>query len=425
MTKTETLLRDREIRGLQISFYTKSFFFFWMVYGAFSPAATWIEKVFSSTLTVLFIIATGILLLLLKRTKNPVRIGVTGALLDVGLVGVFPVIWYMSVGGDAVSPAYLLKTMAPIFVSVVLALSSLAGRPLYPVIVGIGYALTQVAFYMYAAQDERLVVTHDFVEAILGETVNYTLFWFGDILMPLAVAMTLSILTFMFRRSVHEAVHLEKAKGQMQRYFTPAVAEKIAVADDDFLKPGGHRQDVAVMFCDIRGFTSLSEKLSPEEVLDLLSEYHARMVDVIFRLGGSLDKFMGDGIMATFGTPETAPDDAERAVRAGIAMKKELQELNIAREKRGLPALHQGIGIHHGSVIAGNIGTSERLEYTVIGDTVNVASRIESACKELGETFLISETVRARMSDDIHTRDLGTVAVKGKAEPISVFAVDF
>ena len=149
------------------------------------------------------------------------------------------------------------------------------------------------------------------------------------------------------------------------------------------------------------------------------------MVSIVFAYGGTLDKFTGDGIMATFGTPETKPDDVERAVQTGIAMKRSLQQLNQDRIAGGLAPIRQGIGIHYGEVVVGNIGTEERLEYTVIGDTVNAASRIESACKDLNEDFIISEAVCDNIPDTIQVRRLKEIAVKGKAEPLRVYAVEF
>ncbi len=178
------------------------------------------------------------------------------------------------------------------------------------------------------------------------------------------------------------------------------------------------------MFCDIRDFTTITENLPPSEVVGFLSQYHTCMVEVIFRFGGMIDKFIGDAIMVTFGTPDPKDDDAERSVRAGLAMNTALAELNAERERRNLATIRHGIGIHFGPVIAGNIGTEDRLEYTVIGDTVNVASRIQDACKSVGEAFLISDAVKTRLPPDIQVRSLPEQRVKGRQAPVRIYAVE-
>ncbi len=257
---------------------------------------------------------------------------------------------------------------------------------------------------------------------MLGNTVSAE-FYFSTLLTFVFSGLILAFFTYQSRKLIYEAVNLEKAKMQVSRYFSPNVFDKITTADDNLVNSSGRKQEVAVMFTDIRDFTTLSETLKPEEVVELLKEYHAKMVNIIFENGGTLDKFIGDGIMATFGTPDTKPDDAYRAVIAGIEMKKALVDLNSERKKRGQTEIRQGVGIHFGNVIAGNIGTENRMEYTVIGDTVNLASRIESKCKELKSDFLISDSVKEKLNNRIPTRNLGLHSVKGKTESVTLYEV--
>ena len=423
MTQTENVLIEKEIKGLKITFYVKIGFLLFLIFGSFSPGASSFEKVFAGGLGTILIVITIFFLFLIGKWKKLILIGTVGAIIDVFLIGIVPIIWYLSVGGLEVPPAYLLKTMMPFFAIGLIIINSLAVRPMYPLIVSIGSCFVHLGLLIFVLQDKRTVLTDNFVEAYLGVAIHKSAIG-GVITLLLIFGVILAFFTHIFRKTIHEAVYLEKANFQMRRYFSPAIAKKISHADDNFLRPGGHRQQVAVMFSDIRGFTKLSENLSPEEVVKLLSEYHSKMVEIIFSYGGTLDKFIGDGIMATFGTPEVLSDDVERSVRTGIAMRIALHQLNQDRVSRGLTKIQQGIGIHYGPAVVGNIGTMDRLEYTVVGDTVNVASRIESACKDLRETFLITESVKTKIGTEIQTRDLEPIKVKGKSKPIRVFAVD-
>jgi adenylate cyclase len=224
--------------------------------------------------------------------------------------------------------------------------------------------------------------------------------------------------------TVLQAITLYKEKSQMQRYFSPKIAEKIIAEDEDFLKPGGSRHPVAIMFCDIRNFTRMSEKLKPEEVVEVLSRYHSQMVEVIFKHNGTLDKYIGDAIMATFGTPNPSPNDCDNALRAAIDMRLALHEWNEAQRLLGRTSLAHGISISYGDVIVGNIGTRERLEYTVIGDAVNTASRMESLCKEYNADILISESLKQQLKLKYNLTSLGLIPLRGKDEPISIFKVE-
>ncbi|MGI9523196.1 MAG: adenylate/guanylate cyclase domain-containing protein, partial [Hyphomicrobiaceae bacterium] len=230
-------------------------------------------------------------------------------------------------------------------------------------------------------------------------------------------------LTWVARRTVIQAVQLEVANAQFGRYFSPGVVSRISSDAESVLGVGGRTQEVAVMFYDIRDFTTLTEDLSPSDAVGFLSQYHERMVAVIFEFGGTIDKFIGDALMVTFGTPEPRDDDAERSVRAAIAMNAALAELNVERERDGLVTIRHGIGIHFGPVIAGNIGTEARLEYTVIGATVNVASRIQDVCKTLGENLLVSEAVASRLPPGIGVRPQLEQKVKGRRASIRICAV--
>jgi adenylate cyclase len=180
---------------------------------------------------------------------------------------------------------------------------------------------------------------------------------------------------------------------------------------------------VTILFTDIRSFTTISEKMDPQALVALLNEYFTEMVGIVMHEDGVVDKYIGDAIMAVFGAPVPKPEDARNAVRAAVRMRRALQHLNTRLEQRGLPTLRTGIGIHTGEVVAGNIGSERRMEYTVIGDAVNLASRLESNTKDLGVNVLISEDTYALTKEVIEVRPVKEITVKGRRAPVMTYEV--
>jgi adenylate cyclase len=206
------------------------------------------------------------------------------------------------------------------------------------------------------------------------------------------------------------------------RYLTRQVAEQV-MKDRDRLKLGGNRSTVAVLFSDIRDFTTLAERSEAEEVVAMLNEYFSHMLGPIFQFDGMLDKFIGDAIMAVFGVPLKGENDAERAVRAALAMRRELKKYNEARVAKGLQPIQNGIGITKGEAVSGNIGSEQRMEYTVIGDTVNIASRLEGLTKTYDHKILVNEGVYLEIKDKIPCVDLGFAHVKGKEGDVHIYGI--
>src|SRR6185503_14290312 len=181
------------------------------------------------------------------------------------------------------------------------------------------------------------------------------------------------------------------------------------------------RRQMTVLFSAIRGFTSVSEKGEPEDIVQTLNEYFTRMVDIVFKHKGTLDKFVGDMVMALFGAPLDDVNHAEHAVDAALEMIDELLRLNERWTSEGRPSLDIGIGVNTGPMIAGNIGSEAIMSYTVIGDAVNLGSRLESLNKQYGTRIIISQTTRAALDGRYLIRPLGEVVVKGKSEPVAIF----
>ena len=230
-----------------------------------------------------------------------------------------------------------------------------------------------------------------------------------------AVAIENSRLIDRMRR---EAVVLSN----FQRYFAPDLARQIADQEEE-IKLGGAKRRAVVLFSDIRGFTSISERMSPDEIATLLTDYFTEMVEIVFEHGGTLDKFMGDAMMALWGAPIARADDADRAIRAAMAMQRRLVRLNTQWRAQGRPSLSIGIGINLGEVFAGNIGSARRLEYTVIGDAVNVAARL---CSEAAPgDILIAEPLYAALRLRPPVSLLTPIPLRGKAQPVGVYSVDW
>ncbi len=380
------------------------------------------ERIMSSILFITFIIISILFLLLIKKGKNLKLIGILLAIIDIILLCTFSVIWYVTVGGSEVPASFMVKNLITVMSILFIVINSLSLKPLYPFIITIGATLLHIGLFIYAANYPGIEYAGDYLEAFTTAKLSYPIISMKIIIL-LATGGFISLNNYNTQKTIISAASLERANNQLGRFFSPNVAETITKSDDDFTKIGGKIQDVAVLFSDIRNFTSVSEKLPPNEVLNFLSEYHEIMVSIIFKHHGTLDKFIGDAIMATFGTPETSPDDAQNALKAAIEMNSALSEFNDKRVANNQFTIEHGIGIHYGSCLVGNIGTNERLEYTVIGDTVNSASRIESCCKKLGNNLLFSSSVKEKITDEIDVKKIGSLKVKGKSQKLVVFTV--
>jgi adenylate cyclase len=260
--------------------------------------------------------------------------------------------------------------------------------------------------------------------AITIPLISLILWQFGFALMY-ATNFILSILLFIFHglfRWYMSEAEKRKLRRTVQPYFSPAVLTQI-MENPSLLGLGGEKKDVSILFSDIRSFTTISENLSPEELITLLHEYFTEMTQAILDTDGVVDKFIGDAIMAFWGAPIPQEDHAGRAVSAAIKMYQRLQMLQKKWEKQGYPFIDIGIGIHTGDAVVGNMGSEQRFDYTLIGDNVNITSRLEGLNKEYKTHIIISEATKKRLSKAPELKSLGEVKVKGKTIPIKIFEV--
>jgi adenylate cyclase len=240
-----------------------------------------------------------------------------------------------------------------------------------------------------------------------------------DYIAPTA-ALLLSFVSSLVFNYVTEGRAKRRFRDAFAKYVSPQVVDEISKNIDDLKLDIGDRRNITILFSDIRDFTGMSENLAPEEVVRRLNIYFEAMVDVVFRYHGTLDKYVGDAIMAFFGAPKDDPDHAGKACLCALGMREELKRVNERLISQGIAPMKIGIGINTGDVVVGNVGSERRMDYTVIGDSVNLASRLEGMNKEFGTTIIISEFTLAK-APGFETRDLGSVHVKGKERAVTIY----
>ena len=257
---------------------------------------------------------------------------------------------------------------------------------------------------------------------LLSATLYHAKDYLLDISFPI-VFITIIWAHLVFNSFAKQFRLRQQIKKQFEHYLDPGMVKKLQ-HDPSLLKLGGETKQMTFLFSDIRGFTPISEKYkgNPEGLTKLINRFLTRMTNVILANGGTIDKFMGDCIMAFWNAPLSVKNHAQVAVKTAIKMQKELKKLNKELTKEKLPNINIGIGINTGQALVGNMGSDQRFDYSVIGDDVNLASRLESSSKELGSTLVIGEKTR-KQCKKIKFISLGTINVKGKTEDIKVFTV--
>ena len=228
------------------------------------------------------------------------------------------------------------------------------------------------------------------------------------------------VASWQFDKLTSQASSVERANQQLGRYFSPEVKAEIEKANLVEMSDQNKQSLVAVLFTDINGFTEMTEKMEPGEVVKLISEYQSKMVAAIFSSGGTVDKFIGDAVMATFGTPTSRGNDAQNAFDCARKMQIAMSQWSKERSEANLPVISHRIGIHFGPCIIGNIGGEQRVEFTVLGDTVNVANRLCDACKNYGAEILLSEDLANRLSEEIRSEIIDNFEIRGRKEKMKV-----
>jgi adenylate cyclase len=234
---------------------------------------------------------------------------------------------------------------------------------------------------------------------------------------PPAAALALTYLSVSTLRYATTGRELRQTRSTLGRYMSPQLVEHVL----ETAEPGGQKGDLSIMFSDVRNFTTLSEKSDPGELVELLNEYLEAMTEIVFKYEGVVDKFIGDGILAYWGAFTAKDKHAENACRAALEMLVKVEELNVGWRAQGKNGIAIGIGVNSGEVIFGNVGRGKKVEFTVIGDPVNLAARLESLNKDFSTNVVISEFTVARLGKLAKVRPLGGVKVKGKTVETAVF----
>ena len=331
-----------------------------------------------------------------------------------------------------------LRFQSFLYLFIPLALSIFSFTPRFVLFTGAAVAAVWVAAVMpivLRPDTVTLLDMADYATATIAQKSEYILKptfvhlanLVQEIVIALLVALLLALGVSRQMSLVVRQIVTERSRAALARYFSPNMVEEIAMLD----RPLGlvRAQQAGVLFADIVGFTAHAEGLGPKKTMDLLRGFHRRMAETVFAHGGTVDKYIGDAVMATFGTPRPAGDDALRAVRCASGMIETLARWNTERAATGEAPIRVGIGVHYGPVVTGDMGDERRLEYAVIGDTVNVASRIEKQTRELGvEALVTGDAVAAARAagcaDAVldRLRPAGTAAVRGRAEPVALWA---
>lgn len=248
-----------------------------------------------------------------------------------------------------------------------------------------------------------------------------------EILVFAIVAAILALNSWRAKKLLVRHSDAARERANLARHFAPNIVDHLAGRD----QPLGEvrSQPVVVMFVDIVGFTKMAEQISPEQVVTVLREFHSRMETAVFDHSGTLDKFLGDGLMVTFGTPDSSPDDAKNAISCSLAMQKTMAEWNSLRAQQGLQPILLSVGLHYGDVILGDIGSERRLEYAVLGDVVNVSSRLETLSRKLNASIVVSEEVvqaagGKKAVTNAGLKSVGLQQLRGREEPVAVWALE-
>lgn len=334
-----------------------------------------------------------------------------------------------------------LRTPAFLYLGVFVVSMALSYKPILVIWTGLAAAATWTLGYLWVAtQPNAIPFTSGDVldegmgaEAALAKVLDPNAVGLArlsnQVVFLVLVSLILTIVVVRSRALVRRQVAAESQRAMLSRYFSPNIVRELSEGGWEPDQPGS--RPVAVLFADMVDFTSISERLPPHALIALLQSFHGRLAQAAFEEDGTVDKYIGDAVMVHFGTPRTRVDDPHRALRCAARMAKAIQDWNKERQKSGDPEIRVGIGVHYGEAVVGNIGDERKLEYTVLGDTVNVASRLEKLTRETGTQIVLSEelieAIRNSGADPFEIAPGlspgGVHDIRGRREPITIWTL--
>lgn len=418
---------------------------FWGRFLVLSLLATWIAATLPIERSSLYVAAIIVFAVLGAAPYLLSRQGIGGTpvvafflLLDAAIL-TYILIFPNPYGLDGWSPQLNLRAPGFLYVGVFLVAMALSYKPALVMWAGIATITTWTVGYLWVVNlpDTVIFSSRDVLDRGLGiDAVKSTILdpkavglarLSNQIVFLSLVTVILTLTVWRSRRLVRRQVAAEAQKSALSRYFSPNIVREISTNSQSLDQP--KVQPVAVLFADMVGFTAITERLEPDALVSLLRQFHGKLAEKAFAHDGTVDKYIGDAIMVHFGTPHSKPDDVARALACAAEMVASIKEWNAKRASTGEPPIGIGVGVHFGNVIVGNIGDARRIEYTVLGDTVNVASRLEHLTRDLSASLVVSDDLikAARMQG----ADPATIApgltkdasrtVRGRREPVAIW----
>jgi len=427
---TRKVLFEEEYHGAAITNKIRYILFFLILFAIITNAIGSFKEgtvsgiIGNAAMNFLFLAITIIHTVILKRGSRKLIyfFGFVAIVFDYVLITSSSIIWFFLIAPD--NPSIIIKNTAISIYFFAIVLTVLHFRISYVIFSSAIFLLIYYAIILSCCYME-VPAAQNWVEYFMGPGIVMV---DAATVRPMAFIGAAVIIAYAINRTYTMIIkigQIESQKQSLSRYFSPDIVDEITSKPDTL--NFGSRQKVTILFCDIRDFTTMSEKMSPDSLSVFLSEFRKILTLAVFTHSGTLDKYIGDAVMATFGTPLPSDEpgkDSRNAVKTGYAIMKGIDELNQKRLGDGETPVRIGIGIHTGEVFAGNIGFEDRLEYTVIGDVVNTASRIESLCKQFHAQFLISHDVYREVREIVKAEKITGVMIRGKREPIDIYKID-
>lgn len=412
------LLLQREVQALKLMTAVRFMLMMIMAPMVWLLGVSFLDQIATFVLVVFYTIIVVISAHFVRQRRHLTGIGLTGVALDIFTIGALPLIWFNTLGSGETLPAGMtLKTSVTLFAVLLVALNTLAMRPLYPLLVTAGALLIHFVLLAAALLDEQTRFTTNYLIAYTTPEVSSGRVT-TRILILLLTGIMLTLLTMRARNMIIEAVQLQKINDQLGRYFSPNLVRRLA-ENPALFRVGGERKDLSFVFTDLEGFTTLVENHDPAVVAPLLNDYLNELVQVAFKHEGTVEKIVGDALHIIFGAPVNQPDHAARAVACALELDQ-VAERYRQRLAAEIPLGVTRIGVNSGSAIVGNFGSDAFFDYTAHGDAINTAARLEGANKYLGTRICVSAETASRVPG-FYGRPIGILWLKGKSQGTEVF----